>query len=59
MKRTILLLLMIWAAFGQLPETTREGDLKLPNGKSQKEEILKEDYKRNLEDSAATGEAGR
>jgi len=27
-------------------------DAKLPNGKSQREEIVKEDYKKNLEDAA-------
>jgi hypothetical protein len=36
-----------------LPATPgTERDLKLPNGKSQREEIVKEDYKKNLEDAA-------
>ena len=28
-------------------------DVQLPNGKSQREEILKQDHKKNLEDAAA------
>ncbi len=57
MKLPILLLLMMWAVSGQdrphhrtFPDS-KEEDIKLPNGKSQKEEIVKEDYKRNLEDA--------
>ena len=36
-----------------LPRAPAEArDTKLPNGKSQREAILKEDYKKNLEDAA-------
>jgi hypothetical protein len=31
----------------------RGGDVKLPNGKSQREEILKADHRKNLQDAAA------
>src|SRR5437899_4805168 len=31
---------------------TRDGDLRLPNGKSQREEMLKEDHKKTLADAA-------
>jgi hypothetical protein len=57
MKRPTLLLLILCAAFGQSPEPrptfpdSKEGDVRLPNGKSQRQEILKDDYKRNLADS--------
>ena len=54
MKRRALLLALPAAA--QLPERTRrvdderERDLKLPNGKSQKDEILKADREKNIEE---------
>ena len=61
MKRLILLAAMALAAFpaqDRLPfpdspnrKEERE-DARLPNGKSQRDEILKADYKRNLEDAA-------
>jgi hypothetical protein len=34
------------------PREHEERDVKLPGGKSQKDEIVKDDYKRNLEDAA-------
>ena len=59
MKRPTLLLLVLCVAFGQGPRErphqfpeSRDADIRLPNGKSQKEAILKEDYKKNLEDAA-------
>src|SRR6266852_3041480 len=58
MKLLIFSLFIIWLALGQtrpgLPplHRTRDGDVRLPNGKSQREEMLKEDYKKNLEDAA-------
>ena len=58
MKRPCLFLCFACLALGQIPRglppphRTRDGDMRLPNGKSQREEILKEDYKRNLEDAA-------
>jgi hypothetical protein len=49
---------MVCACFAQLPPAGRgsvnpDTETKLPNGKSQREEIIKEDYKKNLEESAA------
>ena len=35
------------------PAPGAEPDVQLPNGKSQREEMLKQDHKRNLEDAAA------
>jgi hypothetical protein len=58
MKRPCLFLFIVCLAFGQIPRglppqhRTRDGDMRLPNGKSQRDEILKEDYKRNLDDAA-------
>src|SRR2546425_3409871 len=58
MKRPCLFLLTVCLALGQIApgppplHRTRDGDLKLPNGKSQREEMLKEDHKKNLEDAA-------
>src|SRR5215831_4927057 len=58
MKFPICFLFIVCLALGQirpgLPplHRTRDGDVTLPNGKSQREEMLKEDYKRNLEDAA-------
>jgi hypothetical protein len=54
---SILLLLVLTAMFAQLPpETTvpprrEEAPARLPNGKLQSEEILKDDYKKNLKDA--------
>jgi hypothetical protein len=35
----------------QTPSVKEEGDVKLPNGKSQKDEIIRVDYERNLKDA--------
>ena len=58
MKRvTILLFIGLAAAVAQLPDASnaprREeaAPVRLPNGKLQSEEILKEDYKKNLKDA--------
>jgi hypothetical protein len=60
MKRLILFSLILCASFAQdpLPRPGRgpvggEEDVKLPNGKSQRDAIVKEDYKKNLEEAAA------
>ena len=37
---------------GETPDLFGDKDVKLPNGKSQKDEIIKADHKRNQEDSA-------
>ena len=58
MKFSIFVVFTACLALGQFRPGTpslgrnREGDVKLPNGKSQREEILKADYKKNLEDAA-------
>ena|SRR5712692_10514321 len=58
MKRPCLLLCTVCLALGQIRpgppplHRTRDGDVRLPNGKSQREEMLKEDYKKNLQDAA-------
>ena len=57
MKRTFLLSTLITACFAQFPPqpgrgpVSPEDDPKLPNGKSQKEQIVKEDYKKNVEEA--------
>ena len=61
MKRPWLLLFLFCAAFGQIPspepETSQPSappettDRKLPNGKSWNDEIVKDDYKKNLRDA--------
>lgn len=38
---------------GREVDPTHERDMKLPNGKSQKDEILKADHARNIEDAQA------
>jgi hypothetical protein len=60
MQRRILICLPLAATFlgaQQTEPTARPGappeDVKLPNGKSQREEMLKAEYQRSLEDSAA------
>jgi ATP-dependent helicase/DNAse subunit B len=40
----------------QQTERAEEREIKLPNGKSQREEILKYDHEKNLKDSAALAE---
>lgn len=62
MKRSWLLLFILFAALGQSPQDpdsplppnpSETPDRKLPNGKSQNEAILKEDYKKNVRDAEA------
>jgi hypothetical protein len=58
MKRILLLSTIVCACFAQIPPPSGgpplfpDDDDKLPNGKSQREAIVKDDYKRNLEDAA-------
>jgi len=60
MKRlSVLLLVVLTALVAQLPPVPDasnaprrdEGPVRLPNGKLQSEEILKDDYKKNLKDA--------
>ncbi len=57
MKRaTVLLLVLLTALLAQLPPDSsnlprRDEPVRLPNGKLQSEEILKEDYRKNLKDA--------
>src|SRR5579885_1531033 len=57
MKPLILVSLALCMTFAQVPASRRgpdrEDEPKLPNGKSQKEEIIKADYRKNLEEDAA------
>jgi hypothetical protein len=58
MPRNLLALFVAFASFGQqppvLPPTPGTSpDVQLPNGKSQHEEILKMEHKKNLEDAAS------
>jgi hypothetical protein len=54
--RTVLLLVVVLAMQAQhgrppvIPETAPE-DVRLPNGKAQRQEILKADYQKTLEDA--------
>jgi hypothetical protein len=61
MKSLSLILLLLGASFAQVPipqqpvplqPPSAENDVRLPNGKMQRDEIAKADYKRNLEDAA-------
>lgn len=52
MKHRTGLLLAPLIAAGWLLLWSQEPDLRLPNGKSQKEEILKADHKKSLRDAA-------
>jgi len=57
MKRLLRLLLLIVGLaaampFAQQPESTADRDIKLPNGKSQQEEILKAEHEKTLRDAA-------
>jgi hypothetical protein len=62
MKLITLALILLCASFAQIPQPhgeppiwiddPKEPDGRLPDGKSQKEEILKADYKKNLEEAA-------
>ena len=57
MRRRSVLFTLAVAASAQPPnpqtDPLHEKDLKLPNGKSQKDEILKADRERNIEDARA------
>jgi hypothetical protein len=58
MRRNLLVLFFTFALLGQQPPLIppapgTEPDAKLPNGKSQHDELLKLDHKKNLEDAAA------
>jgi|SRR5579862_5671428 len=59
MNRRSLLLLVPCSAFAQIQPPAGRGRVnpdeepKLPNGKSQRDEIVKADYKKNLEEAAA------
>jgi hypothetical protein len=46
-----LLLLTVCILLAQNPSAKDEPDVKLPNGKSQKDEIIRVDYERNLKDA--------
>lgn len=51
MKYLGLFLLTVCMLLAQIPSTKDEPDVKLPNGKSQKDEIIRVDYERNLKDA--------
>jgi hypothetical protein len=51
MPRHVLALMFVFASFAQQPPPVP--DVQLPNGKSQHEEILKLEHKKNLEDAAS------
>jgi len=57
MKRaSLLIFLVLTAVFAQLPPDTSsnrrdESSTRLPNGKLQSDEILKDDYRKNLKDA--------
>jgi len=53
-KLLVFSLLTTGLIFSQrgLQDRDPDGDVKLPNGKSQKEEILKADFKKTLQDAA-------
>ena len=46
-----LFLLIVCVLLAQNPSIKDETDVKLPNGKSQKDEIIRVDYERNLRDA--------
>lgn len=57
MPRNLLVLLFVFALAGQQPPIVPSTpgttpDVQLPNGKSQHEELLKLEHKKNLEDAA-------
>jgi len=61
MKLLSLTLIIFCASFAQTPQDPTDRpkfpghddvDVRLPNGKSQKEEIAKDDYKKNLEEAS-------
>ena len=51
MKYLGLFLLSVCMLLAQSTSTKDEADVKLPNGKSQKDEIVRVDYERNLRDA--------
>jgi len=51
MKYLCLFLLTVCILLAQSPSIKDEPDVKLPNGKSQKDEIIRVDYERNLKDA--------
>jgi hypothetical protein len=51
MRYVCLFLLTVCILVGQSSSTKDEPDVKLPNGKSQKDEIIRVDYERNLKDA--------
>jgi hypothetical protein len=59
MKPLMLILLLLGASFAQdpirspvsPPSPGRDADVRLPNGKLQRDEIAKADYKKNLDDA--------
>jgi hypothetical protein len=54
MPRNFFTLFLAFALLGQQPPIIPAApDVQLPNGKSQHEEIMKMEHKKNLEDSAA------
>ena len=56
MKRFFLLFIVLCTCFAQIPppkdQKRDEDDPKLPNGRSQREEILKTDHRKNIEEAA-------
>ena len=59
MRHFLLLFVAVFFVVAQVPDDSRriqpadhEEDRKLPNGKSQKDEIVKADYKTNMKDAA-------
>jgi hypothetical protein len=51
MKYLCLFLFTVCILLAQSSPTKDEPDVKLPNGKSQKDEIIRADYERNLRDA--------
>jgi hypothetical protein len=51
MRHLVLFLLTVCVLLAQSLPIKDEPDMKLPNGKSQKEEIIRMDYERNLRDA--------
>ena len=54
MKRKLPALFFVLVVFGQQPPTVPPApgaDVQLPNGRSQRDEILRAEYKKNLEDA--------
>jgi hypothetical protein len=51
MRYLSLFLLTVCILLGQSSPTKDDPDVKLPNGKSQKDEIIRVDYERNLKDA--------